>query len=278
MKLYPLIILIMFCALRSGAQNLSSGYIALADSADRYIRDERWADAERVIVTALRKEPANKSNYLLWANLGIVRANLEDHRGALQAYNIGLASAPRSTILLTNRAYSLTALGMPEEAIRDLDTALGVDSTLVRSRKMRGLLLGSVGDRERAIRDFDIYEKANGEDASIQEARGDLTVTEGKPDEALPYYRNARRLNPDEPTTVKMLKCAFMAGRIESAEEELGEAIRKFPRNGDLYLLRAALNKLRYQTSAMESDLTTARSLGADRTLTAIITSDRKGK
>ena len=58
MKIRTFIItLLSLCALHSGAQTLTATYVELADSADRYIRQERWADAERVIVKALRHEP-----------------------------------------------------------------------------------------------------------------------------------------------------------------------------------------------------------------------------
>lgn len=70
------------CALSSGAQTLTATYIELADSADVYMKNERWGDAERVIVNALRHEPANKSNYMLWSNLGTVRTNMGDYDGA----------------------------------------------------------------------------------------------------------------------------------------------------------------------------------------------------
>ena len=125
------------CALLSGAQTLTRTYVEYADSADRYIRNENWVDAERMIVNALRLEPANKSNYLLWSNLGIVRDRIGNTEGALQAFDIGLASAPRSTVLLANRAYTLMETGRDKEALRDLDLALEIDSTMLVPRLSR---------------------------------------------------------------------------------------------------------------------------------------------
>ena len=156
---------IMVCALLSGAQTLTSTYVELADSADRYIRAERWQDAERVIVKALRHEPANRSNYLLWSNLGIVRERQENYPGALEAYGIGLASAPRSTMLLTNRARTYLATGQLAAARADLDSALDVDSTLQWPRKMRGVIRAALGDLDGADADLDIYTARWGADA-----------------------------------------------------------------------------------------------------------------
>ena len=279
MKIKVLIILIaVVCAFHSGAQTLTATYIELADSADRYIRTERWADAERVIIEALRHEPANKSNYLLWSNLGNVRTRTGNYTGALEAFNIGLASAPKSTTLLTNRSRTYLALGHLDEAVKDMSDALEVDSTLQWPLKMRGLTLASTGHTDKALEDFDTYEKKYGTDASIEEARGDIDVNSGKLDEALSHYKKAYELEPEERLLTKTLTAAYLFGKLEDMENELSEGLRKYPRNGTLYALRAAINRSKFQTDAMESDLQTAREYGADPKLIETIGQTGKGK
>lgn len=262
-----LTILFSVCALNLGAQTLTATYVQLADSADRYISRERWADAERVIIKALRHEPANKSNYLLWSNLGLVRTELKDYEGALQAYDIGLASAPKSTMLLSNRARTYLAKGDRAAAMTDLDAALNNDSTLQWPRKMRGLLKTAKGDVAGATSDLTYYKERFGDDASVSEALGDIANMRGDTDGAIADYKEAYSISEDSDVLGKMLITSFFAGRLDKEEEDLTEGIRKFPRNGTLYLLRAMLNKSRYQTQAMEKDLATARELGVDKTL-----------
>ena len=53
----------------SEAEASSPKYEALADSADNYIRREKWEEAERVIISALKVEPGNFANSLLFSNL-----------------------------------------------------------------------------------------------------------------------------------------------------------------------------------------------------------------
>ena len=262
----------MGCALLSGAQTLTSTYVELADSADRYIRAERWQDAERVIVKALRHEPANRSNYLLWSNLGIVRERQENYPGALEAYGIGLASAPRSTMLLTNRARTYLATGQLAAARAGLASALDVDSTLQWPRKMRGVIRAALGDLDGADADLDIYTARWGEDAAVSETRGDIRVARGDADGAIEAYREAYRLDGDPATLGRLLLSAYACGRLEEEQQALADGIRKHPRDATLYLLRAMLNKARYQTQAMEKDLKTARELGIDPELYRRIT------
>lgn len=266
---------IAVCALSSGAQTLTATYVELADSADVYIRHERWADAERVIVKALRHEPANKSNYLLWSNLGTVRTNLGDYDGALQAFDIGLSSAPRSTILLSNRARALIAKGDNAKALADLDMALEIDSTLRWPRKMRGLLRATANNLKGASADFETFVRMFGKDSTVEEATGDISLHHGDLSSALTHYKEAYNIETNDQVLHKLLLTAIEAAKLEDYEEILGIGIRNHPRDGNLYLIRAYLKKNRYQTSDMEQDLKRAKELGADSNLYELLMDTR---
>ena len=263
-RILTTIIAIIVCVLNMGAQTLTATYIELADSADRYIKAERWEDAERVIIKALRHEPANRSNYLLWSNLGIVRMNRGDYPGAKEAIDIGLASAPHSTTLLTNRAKANMALNHRQEAIEDLDQVLAVDSTLQWPMKMRGMLRAIVGETERAKSELTKYEERYGKDATVSETLGDISNAGGDYDEAIKRYKEAYELEGEVTTLDKMLLTAYYYGKLEAESKELERGISRHPSEGLLYLLRAMLNKSRYQSIDMERDLKIANDLGVD--------------
>lgn len=258
------IIAISVCVLTMGAQTLTATYIELADSADRYIKTERWEDAERVIIKALRHEPANRSNYLLWSNLGIVRMNRGDYPGAKEAIDIGLASAPHSTTLLTNRAKVNMALNLRQEAIEDLDHVLELDSTLQWPMKMRGMLRAIVGETERAKIELTKYEDLYGKDATVSETLGDIYNAGGDYNEAIKRYKESYELDGEVATLDKMLLTAYYYGKLEEESKELDRGISRHPSEGLLYLLRAMLNKSRYQSIDMERDLKIANDLGVD--------------
>lgn len=250
------------CALTSGAQTLTATYVALADSADNYIKQERWQDAERVIIKALKHEPANKSNYLLWSNLGIVRTNQGNYDGALQAYEIGLTTAPKSTTIITNKARTLLAKGENKEALKSLNQALELDSTLQWPLKMRGLLYNALGDLKKAEQDLNNYEAKYGKDASVIESLGELAAKQGEPVKAIERYKEAYKIEPNRDLADKMLMTAYIYGILYKYEKELSAGLKEYPDDANLYLLRAMLNRSRYQTDAMESDLKTAKKFG----------------
>lgn len=254
------------------AQKLSENYIMLADSADYYIEKKMWTDAENAIIRALKLEPANKSNFLLWSNLGIVRENQNNYDGAIQAYTIGLSSAPKSTVLLTNRARAYLADNKPHQALDDLETTLQADSTLQWPLKMKGLILASLEDNDEALEVLGNYRNKYGKDSSVSEALGDIEARRGNCEASIAYYDEALENNDDADLLVKMLLTAYSYGKIEDMGQQISNGIRKYPRLGTLYLIRAMLHKANYQTDAYESDLKSAINFGVDKELYDFLT------
>ncbi|MDE7403071.1 MAG: tetratricopeptide repeat protein [Muribaculaceae bacterium] len=261
----------------ASAQTLTATYVEFADSADYYIGKKRWSDAERMIIKALRHEPANPSNWLLWSNLGQVRDRMDNYTGALEAYDIGVTLAPRSTVLLTNRAATLMALNRNDEALKNLDNALQIDTTLQWPRKMRGLLNAAAGNRSDAISDFDFYESKWGKDVAIQEARGDFAASEGEADEAMNCYAEAVAMDKENPDLhEKFLLAACMFGKVESVAPVVADALRLWPRRPNLYLVRAMLSRAKFLNDAMDADLEIFAKLGGDPKLVKTLFPNKK--
>lgn len=266
-----IIAVISVCALHSGAQTFTREYEALVDSADDCIKNGDWDKAEEFLIKALRREPANKSNYLLWANLGMIRSNKGNDEGALEAFDIGLALAPRSTTLLTGRASSNIALNNNTEALDDLNLALEVDSTLVKARKLRGFVLVETGRIEPALEDLDYYESHFGKDDFISHLKAKAYFVEGKPLKAIDSLKEVYELTQEPDDAVRLLTAVFFYGNPEEYESFISDMIKKFPSNGNMYLFRAMLYKSRFQTDEAENDFKLAETLGADSSLIDLI-------
>ena len=264
-----LLFLLAFAALTGAkAQHLTHSYIEMADSADFYIKHERWDDAERAIVKGLRSDPANKSNYLLWSNLGYVRTQLDNYPGAIEAFEIGLAQAPKSTALYTQKARTELTFGHADKALADFDRALELDSTLQWPLQMRGTLRLRKGDVDGAERDFNTYERVYGErNAIVKTGRAQIAILRGEPEKAIACYEQANEIDPDELYVVSKFLTAYNFKMLPKWEEQLHEAIRKYPRCGALYLLRGALHRERYQYEEAQLDRKLALEYGADARL-----------
>lgn len=245
-----------------GAQTLTATYIELADSADYYIKHERWDDAERVIVRALKHEPANKSNFLLWNNLGLVRSHLNRYEESINAFDIGLASAPLSTTLLSNRGRVKFENGSLKEALSDMTSALDIDSLLSFPRKIRGVIYTMNGDLKAARSDFEFYIRHNAQDILVIECLGDIESADNNHLKALDFYNSANKIETSPQLIEKLLREAILCDKYDDYLAELNSAINKWPEDGNLYLIRALIHKMKYQTADMEKDIARARENG----------------
>lgn len=245
------------------AQTLTGRYVELADSADFYMKHQRWDDAERTIISALRHEPANKSNWLLWSNLGVVRTHMEKYAPALEAYDIGLSGAPHSTVLHNNRAWTLLAMGKGKEALADLDESLATDSLQVWPLKMRGLL--RVGtDTSRARRDLEKADSLGGADADVLASLADIDAAEGNTKSALDRYRRSFDLQPDPDVAFRRLLVMTEKGNYTEAQTLTIDALRRWTQHPALHLLRALQHQRNFETDAAEHEKNLALMYGAD--------------
>lgn len=264
-RTFQIILSIIVCAFVSEAQTLTSAYVAMVDSADSYIAKGKWDLAEKSIINALRADPSNKSNYLLWSNLGMVRTNEGKYEEALQAYDIGLTLAPRSTTLLSNRAYTYLETGKADEALIDINKSLEIDSALQWPRRMRGKIMILKGKPELAIDDFNKYLSLHGEDADVLLDKGDAEEQLGLYTEAIADYEKARACDDSNPEAPKRILYLYHTmGKLNEKEPLLRDCLRRWPHDPELYLLRGALHRQRYQMEEAEADKKIAIKYGAD--------------
>ncbi len=253
------------CALQSGAQTFSTEYEGMVDKAEADIRASRWREAEGHILGALRAEPANSANFLLWSNLGIVRSHLGDYAGAVEAFSVGLAKAPRSTVLLTNRANAYLAMEMRKEALDDLDLALQTDSVHQGALRTRGIVRLSAGDIPGAEEDLGTLERNYPEDATSNEGLGDIALMRGEKETAAGQYAKAWEKAKEESVAVKLGLLLLEENEEEKLDKLVREALKEYPKSARLTLLRGALAKKRHLAREAEADRKKAIALGADR-------------
>lgn len=260
----------------AGAQTLTHTYIELADSADMYMKHENWPAAERIIIKALRHEPANRSNWLLWSNLGVVRTHLDNYDGAIEAYGAGLAGAPKSTVLLANRAWTHLTFGHNQEGLADINSTLELDSLQPWPLKMRGLL--GMAHPARARRDLLRADSIAPGDAAVLAGLGDLDAAAGNVDNAVNYYMHSLKITPDPEVAFRYLLVMTEQGDGTLARDRTVGALARWPECANLHLLRALQHRMDYQPDAELKEKNLAIAYGADPLLVDAILNrnDRK--
>ncbi len=242
----------------------SPQYIALADSADNYIKAENWQMAEKTIISALRLEPGNFSNSLLFSNLGVVQTQLGEMEKALESFRLGLSIAPRSSVLYANRARTYLHLSQYEDALSDLNSTLSIDSIQEWPLQTRGFLLLNK-DTEKASEDFArLYRHFPG-NPMASSGLAAVTEKEQRFDEAIALYDKALETEdlPDIRFSRILLKINLQ--KFNEASEDIAESIAHYPHNGELYLLRGYLHKLRFRNEDAAIDKKIALDKGVDK-------------
>ena len=140
------LIFLVVCLLSGGMPVFSQTYQELCDRAITYTEQDSLPQAEDYIRRALKLEPANPHNALLFSNLGTIQRRQRQYEQALESYNFALNIADYERLLKVNPASYNGRLGLAtleqkegkyEDALRILNNmfaAKGKDAQLSPSQ------------------------------------------------------------------------------------------------------------------------------------------------
>lgn len=263
MKRFAIISLFLFFTI--GCSASSPRYLALVDSADNYLRQERWIQAEELLLKALRLEPANFNNSLLLSNLGVAQTYEGRYEEALESFRLGLSISPNSSTLRNNRAKTYIFLKENNKALDDLNKSLDIDSVQEWPLQMKGLLLMENGNFEEARNILSSLVKHFPKNEVAISSLGKLAEIEGKNDEALKYYDEALRISDDPTTRSWRILLKINLERLSDAAVDIRDALKRYPDLPDFYIWRGYLHRLNYRLEEAQADKKIALSKGADR-------------
>ena len=208
--------------------------------------------AERLFREAMRVEPAQRSNAMIYYQIG----RMQEHRGklekALESYTMGLNVAPHVLPLRMARAKLYMQLGNKEKALVDYSDVRAYIYTEQRLYK-------------KARTDYEALLKLN---PAHEEARIGLVLLnekDNRPREAMEQINAMVAAAPDH-----AILYAVRAGleqtrkQYEAAEADFTKAISLEPKNIDYLLNRAALYIETKRKKEARADLDKAMELGAN--------------
>lgn len=259
-RILPLLVLTVIAISAHGEKS----YFDLVGEADKSISQNQWADAESYLLDALELEPRNPSNALIYSNLGIVRFNQGRDSLALVSLNEAHRLAPASVVVLDNRARVLQAVGDVKSAYRDYGQIIQLDSTLVEPRFMHAMIAITLRDMIAAEDDIAALSRLSpkGDEATI--ARASLYQSTAQFDKAIEQYSILLERQPTAAYYGGRAVCYLMQKEFGLAADDIAAGLKLDETDGDLYLYRAYLHKLRYQARDAENDMRRAISLGVD--------------
>ena len=240
-------------------------YFQYIDSAQTYIYSHEWAIAEQWLLKAFKAEPDNPSNSMLLSNI----ATLQRYQGklaeAVRIYSLALDMTPRAVTLLLNRAALYVEMDSIQRAIDDYERVCELDMYDTEARYSLGVLAMERGDNERAEDYFNEIKRINPNSGLYHEGMGLLHKRNGNHSRAAELFTQVIKAQPSAQLLGHRADCYLAMKRLNDAEADIRNALEMAPDDPYRYLLRAKLNKLRFQRDDMNRDIDTAVSLGLSR-------------
>ncbi|MDE7096916.1 MAG: hypothetical protein K2O47_05425, partial [Muribaculaceae bacterium] len=246
-----------------------SRYLELADSAQFYTAKENWSEAARCTREALRLDPGNAGNIMLFSNLGLATGMDGKFGEAMQCFEIALSRAPKSIPVLTSKAKIQIKASDMDGAMETLDTILEIDSVAEWPLQTRGLLRMRNSDYKGAFRDFKSLTRNYPKNTWGYGGLAKCMEIQGYLSEAAGYYRDAiDHAEDDDEDKVEfqlgLIENLGHTGKLTEALEVAKEAIAEHPHDGRLYLLRGWIKKLLLIYREAEADKKLAIDYGVD--------------
>jgi len=271
MKKTFLLLSILICCFSAKADTIPSDtafeadpYFILMGEADRAIADSAWAEAAARLKDAMAVKPDHPSNALLLNNLATVYMYLGHDSLAVDAYDRGLEIAPHMTTLLNGRGRLMLALGRDNEALIDFGKALELDSLNADSRYYHGMIALYRGRLDIAERDFDVLARIVPKATDTAIALSTLYALSGREKQAIPYLEKLIETEPAAEYYASLAGCQLALGNLTEASEAIGDGLRRYPSDPELYYYRAWLNRDRFRKDDARKDAETAIRLGAN--------------
>ncbi len=219
-------------------------YTELALQGIEAMEQERYEEAEDLFQRALKLEPANIKNALLFSNIGTMCRIQKKYDEAIEAYTYALNITPHSLPIILNRATVYMELGETKRAYIDYCQALDIDSENIEALLMRAYI--SLTNRDYVAARID-YKKILSIDENHYNAQlglATLAQTEKKYKEANEILTRMINEYPEDELLLLARANVFFELEqwdmalldIEAAERLNSESAELFALKGEVYL------------------------------------------
>ena len=246
----------------------SQTYQELGERAVVATEQDSLALAEKLIEQALKMEPANPHNALLFSNLGTIHR----YEQALESYTLALNIAPRAVPVLMNRATLYLELGKDDLARIDYSLVLDIESDNQEALLMRAYIYMRQRNYNFAKSDYERLLKLAPQSYNGRLGLATLEQKEGKYEAALSIL-NAMIAEEGEETarlTTQQYAVLYVARagveqdmkHADLAMIDLEEAIKLAPSQTEAYLMRGQIYLSQKKKDLAKRDFEKAISLG----------------
>ena len=240
-------------------------YFQAIDSAQNYIYSHDWPLAEQWLLKAFKADPENPGNSMVLSNIATIQRYQGKLAEAVKNYSLALDMTPHAVTLLLNRAALYVEMDSVQLAIDDYERVCELDIYNTEARYSLGVLAMERGDDKRAEDLFNEIKRINPNSGLYHEGMGLLHKRKGNYARAAELFSQVIKVQPNVQLLGNRADCYLILKRLNDAEDDIRTALEMAPDDPYLYVLRAKLNKLRFQRDDMNRDIDTAIALGLPR-------------
>lgn len=257
------------------APAFSQTYQELSEHAVVAMEQDSLTMAEEYIKQALKLEPANPYNALLFSNLGTIQRRQHQYELALESYTMALNIAPRAVPVLMNRAALYLELGKDDRARVDYSLVLDLESDNQEALLMRAYIYMRQRNYNFAKSDYECLLKLAPRSYNGRLGLAMLEQKEGKHEVALSILNVmiAEKGEAAEGMTERQYAVLYVARagveqglkHADLALMDLEEAIGLDPSQTEAYLMRGQIYLSQKRKDLAKRDFEKAVSLGVLR-------------
>ena len=267
-----IILLALICtgALQIAAQN----YQDLCDKAFRCIEADSLDRAQDYIRQALRLEPSNPHNALLFSNLGTIQRRQGKTDLALESYTFALNFTPRSVPILMNRATLYLETGREYRARVDYSLVLDLDKDNTEALLMRAYIYMKARDYKSARADYQHLLQTEPTSFSgrlglaiVEHKAGRLSVAQRILSQMIEAEQTGRQTTDKELATLYTTRAEVEKDlkQPDAALIDLEEAIKLDEKQAEAYLVRGQIYLQQNRKKQARRDFEQAIALGIPR-------------
>lgn len=239
-------------------------YMRIADDAISAINSGDYERGEKLIIQALELQPDNPINPLLLSNLGMCRYYMGEDSLAIATLNDAVAKAPSSVTILLNRGKVKMGTGNISGALADFRNVIELDSLVATPYYYIGFYELNRGNLAAAAENFKHLQSLDPDSYECNLAMATMYSSTNQEKKAIPFYNKLIEKEKATEFLVARAYCHLRTGDLFEASEDIATGLEQSPDDGDLYLCRAILNKMRYLENESKADAEKAIELGVD--------------
>ena len=258
------ILLLLMCLLFSGlhAQN----YKELFDKATHCEEIDSLVQAEKYYREALKVEPTNAHNCMIFANLGRLQYRMQRFDDALDSYNYAVNLAPLAVPVLMDRASLYFEMGNTDRAYVDCCTVLDVNKDNTKALFLRAYLQSNKRLYKEALADYKHLLELEPQSVSGRLGLAILFQQDKKYKESIELLNKLIVEMPDD-AEFYIIRAGVEKDitQLDFSLMDLDKAISLSPKSANAYMLRGEILLVQKKKEMAKQDFEKAIELGISR-------------